>query len=245
MPPWHRIRRAHPGASGNGRRTEPANSRVARLVRWIVQALEHYGARRDVPGWDAPDYDDARWQPVASSGGPTLVAQPNEPIRITRRLTQVAVTEPQPGVFISDMGQNMVGWARMRLRGQPGDDIRFRYGEALNSDGALYRDNLRLPDPNDPHRGAQQEDHYICRGDGDETFEPHFTYHGFRYVEVTGLRYTPQADDLAGCVFHSSGADVGQFEGISQSSMPNRQSSIPNRQFPSWYDSPLFNQLLG
>ncbi len=177
-----------------------------------ILAGEHYDARREMPGWDTPGYDDTHWQPVASSGGPRLVAQPNEPIRITRTLTPIAVSEPQAGVFIFDMGQNMVGWARMTVRGEAGDDIRFRYGEALNPDGTLYRENLRLPDPNDPHRGAQQEDHYICRGTGDATFEPHFTYHGFRYVEVTGLRYTPQADDLTGCVFHSSGADVGRFE---------------------------------
>lgn len=101
----------------------------------------------------------------------------------------MALTEPQPGVFIFDPGQNMVGWARMMPRDQAGDDTRFRHGEALNPDGTLYRDNLRLSEPDNPHRGAQQEDHYICRGDGDETFEPHFTYHGFRYVEVTGLRY--------------------------------------------------------
>jgi len=177
-----------------------------------ILAGEIYDARREMPGWDAPGFDDRRWQPVASSGGPTLVAQPNEPIRITRTLTPIAVTEPRPGVFIFDLGQNMVGWARLKVRGQAGDDIRLRYGEALNPDGTLYRDNLRLPDPSDPQRGAQQEDHYICRGDGDETFEPHFTYHGFRYVEVSGLRYTPAASDLTGCVFHSSGADVGQFE---------------------------------
>ena len=192
---------------GSWRFTEAGPIRASDIL-----AGELYDAQREMAGWDAPGFDDGDWQPVASSTGPKLVAQPNEPIRITRTLAPVAVTEPMPGVYVFDLGQNMVGWARMKLRGQAGDDIRFRHGEALNPDGSLYRDNLRLPNPNDPHDLAQQEDHYICRGDGDEVYEPHFTYHGFRYVEVTGLRYAPAAHDLTGCVFHSSGADVGQFE---------------------------------
>jgi alpha-L-rhamnosidase len=175
-------------------------------------AGEWHDARRDMPGWDAPGFDDAAWAPAVTGHGAPLVAQPNEPIRVTQTLAPVALTEPRPGVFIYDLGQNMVGWARMRLRGQAGDAIRFRHGEALNPDGTLYRDNLRLADPDAPQQGAQQEDRYVCRGGGEETFEPRFTYHGFRYVEVTGLSARPALGDLAGCVFHSSSPDAGQLE---------------------------------
>ena len=165
---------------------------------------EIYDARQEMPGWDAPGFDDSAWERAAILKGPPLVAQPNEPVRVTRTLTPVALTEPLPGMYLFDLGQNMVGWARVVVQGAPGTEICFRYGEALNPDGTLYRANLR---------GAPQVDTYICRGNpGGEVFEPHFTYHGFRYVEVTGRINRPAPQDLTGCVFHSGAPEVGQFE---------------------------------
>ena len=170
---------------------------------------ETYDARRELAGWHAPGFNDASWRPVGVSVGPRLFAQPNEPIRITRQLPTVAMTEPQPGVFVFDLGQNMVGWCRLKVRGAAGADIRLRYAEVLNPDGTIYRDNLRIAVT---PLGAGQEDHYICRGDGAEIFEPRFTYHGFRYVEVAGLRNRPALDDLVGCVVHSAAPEAGKFE---------------------------------
>jgi len=172
---------------------------------------ETYDARREMPGWDAAGYDDSAWGPVSVFQGPRLVAQPNEAIRITQDLAPVSTAEPSPGTFILDLGQNMVGWVRMTLHGRPGDDVRIRHGEMLNPDGTLYRDNLRL-DPARPLRGAPQEDHYVCRGTGPEVFEPHFTYHGFRYVEVTGVERAPAPGALVGRVLHSDAPDAGTFE---------------------------------
>jgi alpha-L-rhamnosidase len=172
-------------------------------------AGELYDARREMPGWDAPGFDDSAWQPVEVSNGTRLVAQPNEPIRVTRELRPVAVTEPKSGVFIFDLGQNMVGWVRATIRGAAGVDVRFRHAEVLNPDGTLYRDNLRLDHARNNQCGAQQEDHYICNGSGDEVFEPRFTYHGFRYVEVTGVTKPPE---IIGRVLHSAAADTGRFE---------------------------------
>ncbi len=163
---------------------------------------EFYDALQELPGWDAAGFDDSGWENAAVIKGPHLAAQPNEPIRITHRLRPIAVKEPCPGVIIFDLGQNMVGWPRLRLHGAPGMEVRFRYGEMLNPDGTLYRDNLR---------GAAQIDTYICRGEREEVFEPHFTYHGFRYVEVAGLPYLPSPDDLTGCVFHSAAPESGQI----------------------------------
>lgn len=163
---------------------------------------EVYDGRLEMPGWDDPGFDDHDWDRAASLKGPHLAAQPNEPIRITRTLRPLAVAHPRPGEFIFDLGQNMVGWLRMRLHAAPGVEVRFRYGEVLNPDGTLYRDNLRE---------AAQIDRYICRSAGPEVFEPHFTYHGFRYVEVTGLAYRPSLDDLTGCAFHSAAPETGQF----------------------------------
>jgi alpha-L-rhamnosidase len=171
---------------------------------------ETYDARREIPGWDRPGFNDSSWKTVRIGMGPSLVFQRNEPIRITRTLKPVALTEPERGTYIFDLGQNMVGWARMKLRAPAGTDIRFRFGEMLKEDGTLYRDNLRIP-PVTPE-GAPQEDHYICKGGGVETFEPHFTYHGFRYVEVAGLPARPKSDDLTGCVFHSAADEVSEWK---------------------------------
>ncbi len=167
---------------------------------------EVYDARLEMPGWDQPGFDDQAWAKAVPLKGPRLVAQPNEPIRITRTLQSVGLCEPQPGQHIFDLGQNMVGWVRLKLNGRPGLEVRLRYGEVLNPDGTLYRDNLR---------GAPQVDTYFCRGGVGEVFEPHFTYHGFRYVEVTGLETAPSLEDLTGCVFHSAAPDAGQFDSSS------------------------------
>ncbi|HET6485942.1 MAG TPA: family 78 glycoside hydrolase catalytic domain, partial [Spirochaetia bacterium] len=95
--------------------------------------------------------------------------------------------------------------------GSAGTDVRIRHGEVLNPDGTLYRTNLRIV-PDRPTWGAQQEDHYLCRGSGDECFEPHFTYHGFRYVEVSGLEKAPVPWDIVGRVLHSTSPEVGTLE---------------------------------
>ena len=170
---------------------------------------ETYDARREPLGWDGPGFDESVWQParVAEAPRARLVAQPNEPIRVVRELKPVALTEPKPGVFIFDLGQNMVGWCRLQAKAAPGVTITLRHGEALNPDGTLYTANLR---------GAPQVDRYTFRTDGPETFEPRFTYHGFRYVEVTGLPARPPADALTGRVFHSAAPDAGRFECSSQ-----------------------------
>jgi len=166
---------------------------------------ETYDARREMPGWDRPGFDDSHWKSVkVSEPTPTrLVAQPNEPIRILKKLKPVALTEPKPEVYIFDLGQNMVGWVQFKIRGKAGTTATLRHAEVLNPDGTIYTANLR---------SAAQTDRYTLRGKGQEVFEPHFTYHGFRYVEVTGLPQKPSLDALTGCVFHSSSPDAGRFE---------------------------------
>ncbi|HKP13330.1 MAG TPA: family 78 glycoside hydrolase catalytic domain, partial [Blastocatellia bacterium] len=166
---------------------------------------ETYDARREMPGWDKPGFDDKVWSAadVASGVGTTLIAQPNEPIRVTREIKPLAVTEPKPGVYVFDMGQNMVGWCRLNVQGAAGTTVKLRHAEMLNPDGTIYTENLRI---------AQQTDAYTLRGGGAETYEPHFTYHGFRYVEVTGLANRPRADAITGRVFHSAMAETSGFE---------------------------------
>ena len=100
------------------------------------------------------------------------------------------------------MGQNMVGWARLKIKASAGTEIGMRFGEMLNPDGTLYTTNLR---------SARATDTYICSGDGDETFEPHFTFHGFRYIEVSGLPAKPASDTITGCVVGSDNPTTGTF----------------------------------
>ena len=171
---------------------------------------ETYDARREAPRWDKPGFDDSAWQPTgvfekvdAAFAGPKLVAQPNEPIRIVREIRPIGITEPQTGVHVFDLGQNMAGWCRIKLRGPAATTITLRHAEVLNPDGTIYTANLR---------SAPQTDRYTLRGGDGEVFEPHFTYHGFRYVEVTGLTAKPLIDDLAGCVFFSTSPQSGRFE---------------------------------
>jgi alpha-L-rhamnosidase len=167
---------------------------------------ETFDATRGMPGWDRAGFaEDQRWKPVLVAEAPkaALVPQTNEPIRVTRDLTPTTITEPKPGVYVFDMGQNMVGWCRLRAKGEPGKSITLRHAEVLNPDGTIYTANLR---------GAKQTDTYTFRTTDEETYEPRFTYHGFRYVEVTGLASKPDTGLLVGRVLHSASPEVGTFE---------------------------------
>jgi len=166
---------------------------------------ETYDARLDLGKWSEPGYDDSSWEPAAVFEPPAAIlqAKPNLPIRRQEELPVIAQTEPQFGVHVFDLGQNMVGWARIRVRGQSGDTVRIRFAEMLNADGTLYTDNLRT---------ARATDFFICRGGAEEVYEPTFTFHGFRYVELTGLREKPLPTDVTGVVVHSELPLTGSFE---------------------------------
>ena len=104
--------------------------------------------------------------------------------------------------MIFDFGQNLVGWARLRVRGPAGATVTLRHGEVLDQGGNLYTANLR---------GARQTDAYVLRGGGEEVFEPHFTFHGFRYVAVSGYPGTPGKDALTAIVVHADMAPTGRW----------------------------------
>jgi len=174
---------------------------------------EVYDARKDMPGWDKSGFDDSDWKPV--DVGPRLdarlVSQPNEPIRIVQELKPIGMTEPTPGSFVFDFGQNIVGWCRLNVRGVAGTTVTLRHAEVLDADGNIYTDNLRVPKDGKPG-GARQTDKYTLRGGAEEVFEPRFTYHGFRYVELQGLPHKPSLDSLVGCVIHSATSRASTFE---------------------------------
>ncbi len=123
-------------------------------------------------------------------------------IQVVDTIVPLEMASPLPGVYVFDMGQNFSGWARLRVEGPRGTDVRLRFAELLYENGTLNQENLRA---------AQAEDHYILKGEGEESWEPRFTYHGFRYVEVSGFPGTPQLDSLRGRVVHSAVEPVGSF----------------------------------
>ena len=132
-----------------------------------------------------------------------LVGSSAPAVRVTQELKPIKISQPKAGHFVFDMGQNMVGVAHLRVRGAVGTQIQLRFAEMLNRDGTLYTANLR---------SARATDTYICKGAGLETFEPRFTFHGFRYVEVTGFPGTPDLSALTGLFIGSDILKTGSFE---------------------------------
>jgi alpha-L-rhamnosidase len=170
---------------------------------------ESYDARLEQTGWDQASFSDSRWGAVVVAPAPPapVVAQNFQPIRVNEVLKPKTVTNPTPGVYIFDLGQNMVGWARLHVSGKAGTKVRIRFGEVLKPNGDLYTENLRT---------AEATDTYILRGKGSETFEPHFTFHGFRYVELTGYPGAPTADAIEGVVFYTAAPFTVQFSTANQ-----------------------------
>ncbi|BCJ46988.1 rhamnosidase [Actinoplanes ianthinogenes] len=180
-------------------RTTSSNVRADDLY-----AGETQDARQVITGWNNPGFDDSAWTPVTVRTGthPALVPQLDPGVTVQQELRPVAVTQPRPGVFIADLGQNFTGWDRLRVSGPAGTTVTLRHGEILNADGTLYTANLR---------GAQATDRFTLAGAGTETFEPRFTVHGYRYVEITGYPGTPTADSLTGLAAWTNGAATGTF----------------------------------
>ncbi|HEY3782146.1 MAG TPA: glycoside hydrolase family 78 protein [Fimbriimonadaceae bacterium] len=166
---------------------------------------EDYDARKELGNWSAADFDDSSWQSAMQGSAPAaaIVAQCSEPVRKWQELHAKSITQPKTGMYVVDLGQNMVGWARMKVKGKASDKVQLRFAEMLNPDGTIYTANLR---------SATSTDTYILKGDGEEVFEPHFTFHGFRYVEVTGYPGLLQDDSITGIVLGSATPDTGKFE---------------------------------
>jgi alpha-L-rhamnosidase len=196
------------------------------ILRNSVYLGEVYDARKEQAGWDQPGFNDSRWEAAVLAETPKLgplQAQVTPPIRVTRRLKPVKMTEPAPGVYIFDFGQNFAGWAQLRVKGNRGTRVRLRSGELLYPDGTLngmtavagqIKDGGKdyLYDGVGRPKTAFQLDEYILKGQGTETFTPRFTFHGFRYVEVTGFPGVPTLAALEGLRLNSDVAQAGSFE---------------------------------
>lgn len=181
------------------------------VIRSNVYAGEQYDARLKRDGWDLPGLDDKHWSAVEKTAAPVpgvrLEKQEMPPIKIIEELRPVAITRPRPGSWVADMGQNFAGWVRLRVRAPAGTVIRLRFAEALAPDGMIDTASTGVFATK-----VEQTDTYICKGHGIETWEPRFTYHGFRYVEVNGWPGTPTVEDLVGVVVHTALPQAGTFE---------------------------------
>ena len=161
-----------------------------------IYSGESYDARFEKPEWCKPNFDDSQWRPVVIADPPkaAVTSQLDAPPHLIATLEAKSVTPSKNGAYVFDMGQNMVGWARLKVKGAAGTEVRLRFAERLNPDGTIYTENLR---------NADATDAYILKGGDEEIFEPHFTFHGFRYVEVTGYPGAPTLDAITGEVVSS------------------------------------------
>ncbi|MCU0643180.1 MAG: glycoside hydrolase family 78 protein [bacterium] len=163
---------------------------------------EKYDARLEMPGWDQPDFDDSAWDSAILVDGYKFASQMMPPIRVTQTIAPKKISSPSPGTYIFDFGQNFTGWARLSVQGPAGTEVKLRYAELLHDDGTLNTI---------PNQRAEATDVYILKGEGVEIYEPRFTYHGFRYVEVTGFAGVPTLENIAGCFVHSAVEPAGDF----------------------------------
>lgn len=165
---------------------------------------ETYDAREELIGWHEPSYDDSSWEmpDVRAGYNGLLVAAIEPPIRITQTMKPISINKTASGTYIYDMGQNMVGWTSVKVQGERGTELILSHAEMLNPDGSLYIENLRE---------ACQQNHYILNGKGLESYEPHFTFHGFRYVELIGFPGEPDLDTIEGKVVHSDTQVAGKL----------------------------------
>jgi alpha-L-rhamnosidase len=171
---------------------------------------ETLDARRDLVDWTRPGYDEEGWRPVEVVSGPSisLDAMSGPPVRAMREVSPVGPPQRDtsmlfPARWIFDLGQNMVGRVRLRVRGEEGTTVQLRHAEVLDENGALYTENLR---------DARATDTFTLRGTGQpETFEPRFTFHGFRYVEVSGDLRPDAIEEVTGIVLHSDMEETGRF----------------------------------
>ena len=175
------------------------------IVRDDIYDGEVYDARLEKLGWDTLSYDDSDWESVriADTPGGKLISQASfPPIKVIKIIQPLKISLPKPDMYIYDFGQNFAGWVRLRVSGSRGTKINLRYAELLDGEGTVNTA---------PNLQAKATDTYILRGDGEEIYEPRFTYHGFRYVEVSGFPSTPMLESIEGRVVHSAVEPIGCF----------------------------------
>lgn len=174
-------------------------------------------------GWNMADFDDTNWENAKLASQPLgkLVAQKAPPIKITKRIKPKTITEVGPNIYVIDFGQNLAGWFNMKLKGASDTKIHFKYGEILDSLGLVngnssaaghIKEAWNLSGGDGAPLNAYQEDIYILKGNANEYFQQHFTFHGFRYVEIRGYTKKPVLDDIFALRLNSDIEQAGHFE---------------------------------
>ncbi len=165
---------------------------------------ETFDACLETPGWELPGYDDVDWPGAAAATPPgdALSVQMMPAIEVVDTIVPLEFKSVEPGVYVYDMGQNFSGWCQLKVRGPRGTIVTMRHAELVYEDGSLNTENLGR---------ARATDTYILKGDGTEIYEPRFTYHGFRYVELRGYPGTPKLDAIRGRVVHTGVEPIGSF----------------------------------
>ena len=166
---------------------------------------ETFDATKKLIGWNNPGYDDKNWQHVkiGSYNNVNLISSEGSPIRKIQEIKPVKIFRTPKGKLIADMGQNMVGWLRLKVSGNKGTVVTLKHAEVLDKYGEFYTANLRV---------AKCQLTYTLDGTGEELYEPRFTFMGFRFVEISGFPGELTADNLTGVVVHSDMAVTGSYE---------------------------------
>jgi alpha-L-rhamnosidase len=166
---------------------------------------ELYDARLEKENWAKAGYDDSKWSSVtvADYSKDTLVAPAGPPVRKIEQIRPIEILTTPAGETVVDMGQNMVGWIKLKVQGPAGTKVKLRHTEVLDAEGNFYTENLRT---------AKQTVEYILKGEGQEIYEPKFTFQGFRYVAVENWPGDLTLDSLTGIVIHSDIEATGSFE---------------------------------
>ena len=178
------------------------------IVYNSIRGGETIDHTREQTGWNKAKFDDSNWKQPERVPAPagTLKAQLCPPMRVAEEFAPTGITEPKPGVYLVDFGENMTGWIAMRVKGERGQTVVCDYNEMLHGDGTLNTGYSHS------HTGGRfQQEQFILDGDGDEYFEPRFTYHGFRYVQISGLKQKPTLADFTAKSVHSELPVTGKF----------------------------------
>lgn len=167
---------------------------------------ERYDARLEQEGWSEAGFDESGWDcsVLVTEKMGRLVSQGTMPaIKVIKHRSPMEMTQPEPDVYLFDFGQNFSGWVHLTVSGNSGDTVRIHYAELKDEETGMLCSNT--------NRNAEALDTYTCKGEGQEVYEPHFTYHGFRYIELRGYPGTPSIDTVEARVVHSSVERIGSF----------------------------------
>lgn len=211
-----------------------------------IRQGESYDAGKETPGWDKAGFDDKRWYQPQEVGGPAgkLKAQMIQPVKATEHLVPKTITQPQPGLYVFDLGKNIAGFAELKIEAPAGTEITLRYGERLSKDGRVDQQDIGQHVENH----IVQTDKYICKGKGIEIWHPSFVYHGFQYIEVNGLPGKPGKETITGIILHTAMESAGSFDcsnklfnSIQQAALNSYQSNFmgyptdcPQREKNGW-----------